>query len=246
MLSFETCAISEPGGREGNEDSFGYFHHAASGEGAWVAADGLGGHSSGEVASRLATESIIGQALKLRDFSDESLSAMALAANRLLLAKQAEDPKLKGMGTTLAAVFAKGQLLRVLHAGDTRFYFFSGGKLKFCTKDHSIARRAADAGEISFHAIRFHKDRNVVTKVIGQSNLRFNEPHDTIAAKPGDAFLICTDGFWEYVYEHEMEEDLRQSSSPRDWAARMRGRIGSRAPDGHDNLTAVCAWVREG
>ena len=238
-----TYAWTDIGGREYNEDYYGYWH--ADGNGVWVVADGLGGHAYGEVASRLVTETVVTLAGELNELTDESVIGLSLEANRRLLAEQAAYPELRGMKTTLVAVFTRNGCMKAIHAGDSRFYYFARGIFAFCTKDHSMTRHAMDAGEITFEDMRFHEDRNVVLKVLGLENLNLNNAVDSLTPAPGDAFLLCTDGFWEYVLEREMEEDLSMSASPREWYERMRGRLLSRVPANNDNYTAVCCYITE-
>ena len=238
-----TYAWTDKGGREQNEDYYGYCY--ADDNGVWVITDGLGGHSYGEIASRFITEAMITQAGKLREFTEESLIHISLEANRMLLAEQAAHPELKGMKTTLVAVFVRNRLMKVIHAGDSRLYYFKQGSISFCTKDHSLSRLAADAGEITYEDIRFHEDRNIVLKVMGLENLNLKNTVDSITIAPGDAFLLCTDGFWEYVLEKEMVEDLSKAASPQDWYERMRERLLSRVPADNDNFTAICSFITE-
>ena len=238
-----TYAWTAQGGREHNEDYFGYYY--ADGKGVWVVTDGLGGHSYGEIASRLITEAIITQADELRELTDESLIRISLEANRRLLAEQEVHPALKDMKTTLVAAFVRNGLMKIIHTGDSRFYYFNKGNLSFCTKDHSLSRFAVDSGEISFEDIRYHEDRNIVLKVMGLENLNLKNTVDSIEIAPGDAFLLCTDGFWEYVLENEMAEDLSKAANPQIWYERMRDRLLSRAPANNDNFTAICSFIIE-
>ena len=97
-------------------------------------------------------------------------------------------------------------------------------------------------GELEEKMIRFHEDRNRVLRCLGQDD-SLNPTARDYPLEPGDhAFLLCSDGFWEYVLEPEMEEDLRDAASPADWLQRMRARHDARVPAVHDNHTAAAVW----
>ena len=98
-------------------------------------------------------------------------------------------------------------------------------------------------GEITPEQIRFHPSRSRVLRALGQEGeLRVEQGSARLEAGQ-NAFLLCTDGFWEYVYENEMAETLRRSSSPQEWLERMRRYIAARAPRDNDNNTAAAVWA---
>ena len=97
--------------------------------------------------------------------------------------------------------------------GDSRFYFFREGRLLLQTEDHSVPGAVARMGQMRYEDVRFSEDRNKLLKVIGNSEgLNMQSIPKEVELQPGDAFLLCSDGFWEYVYEQEMEIDLSKSS----------------------------------
>jgi len=240
-MDIRTFAFTDKGGREHNEDFFGYYHD--SGAGCWVVADGLGGHAGGEVASRYVTEALIEKSGSWETFSDAEIIRILTNINGSLLALQASDTENKGMKTTAAAVFLEGGVIKHIHAGDSRLYYFRGNRILQCTKDHSMSQRAVDAGEIEYADIRFHEERNIVLKVMGLENLNLTGTTGTIDPVPGDAFLLCTDGFWEYVYEDEMVAGLVRSGEPEGWMEAMLKVHRSRATGENDNYTAICCMA---
>ncbi|HYL97977.1 MAG TPA: serine/threonine-protein phosphatase, partial [Blastocatellia bacterium] len=126
------------------------------------------------------------------------------------------------------------------HAGDSRLYYFQSGRIRYQTKDHSVPQTMVDAGEMSAAQIRGHADRNRLLRSLGMDG----EFKPTISCEKQplhseDAFLICVDGFWEFVYETEMEADLARADTPGNWLSVMESRIVKRAEDGHDNYTAI-------
>jgi serine/threonine protein phosphatase PrpC len=134
----------------------------------------------------------------------------------------------------------------VANIGDTRVYIFKKNKLAFQTTDHSLAQVAVERGEITLAEIRSHKDQNKLTRVLGSDYYIapdvevFEEP-----VEPGDSFLLCTDGFWEYVNEDEMEEDLAAETDPVKCIRRMEKRLKSRADKYNDNYTVLVAKISE-
>jgi len=101
-----------------------------------------------------------------------------------------------------------------------------------------------DAGHIRADAIRHHEDRNRLTRSLGNpGKLRTTVLEQAIEVHPGDAFLLCTDGFWEFVTESDMQATLANASAPVDWLAAMERILQSRAPDSHDNYTATALFL---
>lgn len=238
---FSTEFVSSRGGRELNEDHCDFA--TEKGVFCWAVADGLGGHIAGETASRLAVQEV------LRSFHMEpTLSSAALgdhveAAQTCLRRIQERDGQLRGMGTTIVILASDGVRAQWAHVGDSRLYRIRDDQVLEWTRDHSVPQALADSGEISEQDIRFHADRNRLLRAIGGSE----NPQPTILAEPlaiqpGDKFLLCTDGFWEYVREMEMEVDLAKSTTARSWLELLEARLLSRAPTSHDNYTAMCAW----
>lgn len=212
--------------------------------GCWVLADGLGGHRGGETASGLAVDAALNSFQEYPAVSAEALAAHIDRANQAVLARQQSEPELKSMRTTIVALLASPDAAVWAHSGDSRLYRFSG---KTCdrTKDHSVPQRLADAGEIRDDQIRFHEDRNRVLRSLGsraETGAEFARADH--APRAGEAFLLATDGFWEWLTEAEMAQDLRSSSASKEWLGRMEARIQARADAGHDNYSAIGVMVR--
>jgi serine/threonine protein phosphatase PrpC len=243
-LRFEIYNYSNRGARPNNEDSCGYWQGEARGKGAYVVADGLGGHDCGEVASRLAVEYILNAAQDKDDFSEEALLKMLDGANMRIIERQKANPEHKNIRTTIAAGFLDGDVFRHFHVGDSRFYYFKNGSLYWQSRDHSVSQMSVDMGHIAPEAIRFDDDRSKLLKVLGDAErLNINQLPSSIKIEGHDAFLLCTDGFWEYVFETEMELDLVKSGSPREWCEFMCKRLLRRVTGNNDNFTALCAFV---
>lgn len=239
-MVFSTYAYSNVGGRLNNEDYMIYQ------DGIWVVADGLGGHDCGEVASKTASQAVIAQLTgKEVDFSYETMEKIVTEANNAVLTAQKENEELASMRTTLVFAISNGTHLRYANVGDSRFYYFKRGHVYTQSEDHSVSALSARIGDIKYEDIRTDDDRNKLLKVLGnEEELKVKLPDDVIELESGDAFLLCSDGFWEHVYEAEMEFDLMKSSSPEEWLKHMLKRVILKTENrDNDNYTAIAVMI---
>lgn len=227
------------GGREINEDSCGVIiqdHRACA-----VVADGLGGHGGGDVASSTAVDVVCESWRKTAEVDRDKLDSWFQEINEKIYEMQTDTCAMK---TTLAVMTCEKGKAILAHVGDTRIYHFVDGKLYTVTFDHSVSQMAVLAGEISQEQIRHHVDRNKLLRAVGRDDevqVEISNPMDI--TQNTHAFLLCTDGFWEYVLEQEMEELLAQASHPDEWIAGMVELLQSRVPEGNDNNTAIAVWM---
>lgn len=242
-MKFITSLICNIGGRNKNDDYAAYNYEDES-YGIWTVADGLGGHKGGDIASKIAVNTIIKYFKAKPDLSKKNVEAMYNYANKAIIKAQKEYMIKYGMKTTLVTLLNNYEEVIWAHVGDSRLYFFSKGRLMFQTKDHSVSQMAVSAGEISEKEIRFHEDRNKLIRVLGNTTeLKISMLKRPIKVNSGDAFLLCTDGFWELIYETEMEIDFCKSNSPGEWLNFMTERIIRRAFNEYDNFTAIAIFV---
>ncbi len=235
MLGIST--YTDIGGRARNEDTVRYVTRGEDGL-CLVLADGLGGHGGGEQASAAAAECICEHWDGSAD--PEALKSLVLEANRRVLSIQTSRCAMK---TTVTVLTLAGKRAVWAHAGDSRLYCFQDRRLVFQTRDHSAAQLGVLLGDITTDQIRFHEDRSRVLRALGQDEELVVETGERELAAGGYAFLLCSDGFWEYVLEREMEEDLAQAADPGQWLARMRRRLDGRTPADNDNNTAAAVWL---
>lgn len=252
-MKLEIATLTRSGGRAKNQDYA--VHHVANDGAMFVVADGLGGHEGGEVASKIVSESMITRFLGTGvALTTEAIqSSIETAQQQLLHAKQTE-PRYKDMCSTLSVLqfgvtaYSDGRAgldAQWAHLGDTRIYHVRDGKIIRCTLDHSVPQALVKAGEITPEQIRHHEDRNRLLRALGMDGDVKPTISDVTASAEGDLWLLCTDGFWEYVLEREMEHLLTETRSNREWLLAMEQLLLSRAKDDHDNYTATAVRVTE-
>ncbi|MCX9156600.1 protein phosphatase 2C domain-containing protein [Niveibacterium sp. 24ML] len=244
MLELETAYFSDQGGRTRNEDACGYW---SSDTGAcWVVSDGAGGHGSGDVASRLVVSRIL-EWFSANPVvgSDRAVELLRGANDAVINAKRSGVTK-DDMHATVALLMIDRARNEAIwgHAGDTRIYLFRDGAVAYCTRDHSLVQNLIDAGYGSTDMIRSHPQRSLLTSAIGSAeSIELSVAGTPLQILSGDVFLMCTDGWWEYVDEQEMTRMLAQSSSPQHWLQLMSDSLRAKVSSGNDNFTAICVVV---
>ncbi|MCM1523007.1 MAG: protein phosphatase 2C domain-containing protein, partial [Ruminococcus sp.] len=204
--------------------------------GIFIVADGLGGHSSGEKASLAAVDYF--EENCFGGYTNESIAELLEGANTEV------SEKGDGGKTTVAAAFTENGNFIFANVGDSRVYYFRNGRIIAQTKDHSVCQASVDVGMIRQEDIRGNEDRSRLLKVLGgNERLNIKKYYPPIKIQNGDAFLVCSDGFWEYVYETEMEADLLKSDNSEVWLKYMLKRHILRAENKGDNYTAVCGII---
>ena len=238
MAEIRVAAYTDRGTRTINEDCYRYT--AKEERACFVVADGLGGHERGEVASQTAVDYVTGHFAEMEKLTEEGILKLLKGADEAVRAGQKEK---KEMRTTIAAAFIEDECFWYAHAGDSRCYYLKNGCIYARTKDHSIPQMEVNLGDIRTEEIRFHPARNQLLKVLGnEEELLIDHLEEPVFVEPGDAFLLCSDGFWEYVFETEMELDLIKSASPKEWVEYMVKRLLLRPAPERDNFTVLAGW----
>jgi serine/threonine protein phosphatase PrpC len=242
-LRFETAMMSEPGGRRENQDCCDYLVQDAIG--CWVLADGLGGHQGGRVAAKIAVSALLDAFRVQPACSKQAVARYLDAANSAIVAAQRCDPALSSMRTTAVMLVCDSRYALWSHVGDSRLYYLRDGLIQFQTRDHTVPQALCDAGKLAPDAIRFHAERNWLLRSLGNAEDPEAEPAPSlIPLKRGDAFLLCSDGLWEYVTESEMEADLAKSRNPAAWLRKLETRVGERAGGRGDNYSAIAVLIQ--
>ncbi|KIF80494.1 PP2C family protein-serine/threonine phosphatase [Noviherbaspirillum autotrophicum] len=236
-------ALSRVGGRERNEDACGYLQEE--GIVCCVLADGAGGHGGGDVASRVAVEAVLREFVAKPEASVSAVSALLRHANEAVLHHQGSDPGLADMRSTLVVLVLDTEAPRAVwgHVGDSRLYLLRHGATQFRTRDHSLVQSMVDGGLISPEEALTHSERNVLIASIGsQESFQPSVVERPFAVSEGDAFLLCSDGFWGLQDEAAIEGALMEAMSPEAWLNRMEVDISAQIREGSDNFSAIGVW----
>lgn len=239
-LDLQTAHISRIGGRRRNEDSCAYWSSDAGC--CWVVSDGAGGHGSGDVASRLVVNAVIESFSLNPVVSSENVARLLEAAQTAVVEAKQASPGGDDMYATCVLLLIDRKSCRAVwgHAGDSRLYLFRAGKLCYQTRDHSLVQNMIDAGYGSAEMSRTHPNRNLLTSAIGNpGDLEITVSDDALGLSDGDAFLLCSDGWWEYVHEDRMVGLLDQARPVQAWIEDMAGVVEREARSGNDNYTAI-------
>lgn len=234
-------SITNRGGRPNNEDN---ICHAVS-EGVWCFAvcDGLGGQECGEVASQLVCAEIKKAFLKNPDISEKNVYRYLERAASELGDARSENPDKYNMSTTAAVLVTDGRNAVWAHSGDSRIYRFHRNKITSVTRDHSLAFMEYENGVISYDGIRRSISQNKLTRCISDLDFFNPEVSEVADVSRGDAFLLCSDGFWELVTEADMERCIEKAHSPKEWLEKMLACLHEREGEHNDNYTAVAVML---
>ena len=239
-LPLDFAAVSDPGRhRRQNEDS-GY----ASGR-LCAVADGIGGHPHGDVASTLAI-SVLAELddrlpadLRATDLSGALSGAVAEARDRIAR-HAARAPGFSGMGTTLTAVLTDGQRVALAHIGDSRAYLLRAGTLRRITRDHTLTQTLVDEGRLSPAEAMGNPRSSMLLRALqtagsGMPDLALDE------LRPGDRFLLCSDGLTDVIDDAAVLAALADRATPETIARRLVD--AANAAGGPDNITCVVCEV---
>lgn len=223
----------------------------------FVVADGMGGHTAGELASRLAVDEICRSYYSLPDDPHRSLKRAFADANEKIFVTASEQTELQGMGTTCTALVVASGKAFAAHVGDSRLYLVRDGEMYLMTVDHSAVMELVKQGLLTLEEARHHPDKNVILRALGvHEAVEVSSWDAPFTIRTGDQFLLCSDGLYDLVSDEEMRDAVLASDAERACAelvelAKQRG--------GHDNITVgvvsvaavdhtargVPAWVRD-
>ncbi len=232
--------------RQTNQDT---YRHEVFGSDEWAGgsvhllavADGMGGYRAGEVASRIALETVaeeIGRAVDTGVPIEAALEEAMTAANRRVVKRGLSDPECAGMGTTVTVAVASAGLLHVGHVGDSRAYIVRGGRLDQITRDHSLVAELVRNGDLTEAEAQVHPQRNILTQAFG-SDLRVKADVSARPLRDGDLIMLCTDGLTAAVPPAEIEQVLAGAGSLDEATARLVALANERG--GFDNVTVLLA-----
>ena len=227
-MNISVASYSSIGGRDKNEDTILINNMGSSCIA--VVCDGVGGHEYGEISSKIASSCIM-QMCEENFMSPLVFRCAVKEANKQVLVST------RGK-TTVAALWISGEDALATNIGDSRTYQFRGERIVFQSTDHSVVYYSYLNGEISYQDIRTSKFRNRITRALGASEDIKVEIKPLCIAK-GDAFLICSDGFWEYIEENDMISTLNESRDSQEWLDKMKNIADKASSENRDNNSAI-------
>lgn len=233
--------------RTNNEDNFGYDWRY----GIYVVCDGMGGQAAGEVASKLAVETILEyfrRAAKEKQdlvassaFEGVSKRAAALGgaiqqANYAIRSCAAQDSKRCGMGSTLTAVLVEGGQYSIAHVGDSRIYLIRKGSLQLLTDDHSLVMEQVRRGLLTKEQAERSEMQNIILRALGSEDTVEPDLSD-LEAEAGDVLLLTSDGMTRHVSEESILSIIAGSSSLTQACAGLID--AAKMAGGYDNITCL-------
>ena len=241
-MTLDSYLFTCQGGRSYNQDAVGsgQLEDAA----AFVVADGLGGHRDGEQASQCTVDTILSRLPAPEEDLTQWLTRQIGQANTNILELQAE--KRSNMKSTVAALAVSGSHAAWANVGDSRVYYLHNRAIAAVTEDHSVAYKKYKSGEITRAQIATDEDQSCLLRALGnrdRSQPDCGGPAQPI--EPGDGFLLCSDGMWEYILDAEIVVDFLKADCAQSWGEMLQVRAIERIQAGNDNLSLITVMVRQ-
>jgi PPM family protein phosphatase len=253
----ESWAVSDVGKQRTVNEDCAYVDPEA---GLFLVLDGMGGHRAGEVASRLAMDTMssfyrqhASEANSRPDIFESYdpsftyhanlLRQAAFTANRAVLEKSLEGEEFLGMGSTVAGMAVQDCTASMINVGDTRMYLIRNGRIEQISRDHTLAEDQVERGLMSREEARESQLKHILSSVIGvDSRIRIHM--DELIVFPGDVFVLCTDGLTAVMEDHEILEIFTENAPSMETLQHIVDEVNLRG--GPDNVTlAVAAFSGE-
>ena len=242
----EYATVTEIGEKEKNEDAVRVFINQPLATYGFVLADGLGGHGNGDIASNFVAD-CVGAAIENTDgFGGVFLDQCFDTAQEMLM-EEKETKGLQSIKTTMVLLLITENIAQWGYVGDSRLYHFRDGKQLSRTIDHSVPQMLAISGQIKEKEIRHHPDRSVLLRAMGAD---WDTPAYEIAQRhmrtiKGDTFLLCSDGFWEWIDEKSIIKILKKDLSAYDALREMTAEVKANGMGkGMDNYSAILVNIK--
>lgn len=228
--------------REINEDSYNIIVGYAEVPVSFVIADGMGGHNSGEVASKMAVDIVSDYIIKHPEalIKDEDLlsaiKGIMEKANADVYASSMQNQVNHGMGTTLILAVVYEGVLYIGHVGDSRVYLVREDNIKRITTDHSYIEELIKMGSLTREEAENHPQKNIITRALGCSQDIQIDTY-SLEIKDDDIFVLCTDGLTNMICEEEIKNVVQSIDDPEEACAELVNRANKKG--GGDNITVV-------
>lgn len=242
-MALEFYQLTSVGDREINQDFMA--HSVTEAYALFVVADGLGGHHAGEKASRFFCDGLLKSAdiysKQIAQNPVETFSAWITAAVNEMKRLFAIEQSGNDAHTTCAILYLDAQRVLTAHCGDSRIYRMNLQRILWRTQDHSIPQQLLNNGKITEQEMGLHPEQNRLTRSINILKTHEAEINLYPAMQQGETFLLCSDGFWEYIKPTELLQ-LAEPASGKEELSKLARLAIFRAHGKSDNVTAQ--WVR--
>jgi protein phosphatase len=208
----------------------------------FAVADGMGGAQAGELASNLAAAALRDEGS--RGGGEERVDELIQEANRRVYERQAQDSSASGMGTTMTVALVEDGRVAIGHVGDSRAYLIRGRKLEQLTEDHSLVAELVRSRKLSPEEAEAHPQRSVITRALG-TDPDVDVDTFSVETKPGDLFLLCSDGLTSMVDDESILREVERNRSDLGAAAKSLVRAANKG-GGEDNITVVFFEIAPG
>lgn len=234
-MDVSAASLSDVGQvRERNEDS------CFAGARVFAVADGLGGHTAGEVASNLALDPLRALDEKPAKEVYAKLAEAVRKGNRAVFERADADPSLKGMGTTMTAVALHDGSLHLAHVGDSRCYLLRDGAITQVSRDHTLVARMVEEGKLTQEQAESHPQRSILTRALG-ADRDVSVEETQVGLLPGDAVLLCSDGLTAVLGDQDIVRLVGMETEPEQICRVLVDEANARG--GPDNVTVVYVSV---
>jgi serine/threonine protein phosphatase PrpC len=245
MFSLATVERTFAGGREYNEDCTGVERN--DGHCCLVLSDGAGGHAGGAVASRIAVNKVLdGFRARPPADSDDLAELLLDAHDAVIAAQRAAEGATQAMHATIVVLTVDANTGTALwgHVGDSRLYVLRRGAVLAVTRDDSVVQWMVDSGYLPAEQARSHPKKNRLLAALGaDSDIQPTVQVEPFAVEDGDAFLLCTDGWWDGLAAGQIEQELSLAPTVEAWLDAMASTIAQKAGANHDNYSAIGCWI---
>lgn len=231
------CALTDIGQRSENQDCIFYSQESiGSFPNLFIVADGMGGHNAGDLASRLAVNTVVKRIKEIEsghffELFDQVLSEV----NAEIFALGQSSPDLEGMGTTFVAAIMDGNTLCVANIGDSRLYTI-GEEVQQITKDHSLVEAMISIGEINREEAKIHQKKNIITRALGAEE-EIEVDYFEIDLNPFDSILLCSDGLSNMLDDDELLYVIKKEIDIEDKVKDLIQRANKNG--GKDNISVI-------
>jgi PPM family protein phosphatase len=244
VLTIRLAQATAVGARDHNEDDLRCG--TADGFAYAVLSDGAGGHRGGAIASDIVVRCVAMRLQSARELTPQDLHDAVHEAHGLLMQRQrrASDPD--AMHATLVALWIDTRRECALwsHVGDSRLYLLRDGRVHHVTRDDSVVQQLLDAGFITAEAAAAHPLKHHLACAMGVgADFDTHTLERPYALRPGDALLLCSDGWWDALSAADIEQTRLHSEQPQAWLDAMAERVAAAARPQQDNYSAVAVWV---